>query len=59
MTAGGPHGPTCWSVAPKVVGKLNEEAGKLTGDRSTEIAGKAQQLKGKAEEKIGELKRGV
>ena len=38
---------------------MNEEAGKLTGDRSRELGGKAQQLKGKAEEKIGTLKRGA
>jgi uncharacterized protein YjbJ (UPF0337 family) len=30
--------------------------GKLTGDTTREIGGKAQNIKGKAEEKIGDLK---
>ncbi len=41
----------------QVIGKIKETAGKLTGDRRTEIDGQVQQIKGKAEEKIGDLKR--
>ena len=37
-------------------GKVKEEAGKLGGDRSTEIGGKVDQAKGKVKEGIGELK---
>lgn len=41
----------------QVIGKIKETAGKLTGDRRTEIDGQVQQIKGKAEETIGDLKR--
>ena len=37
-------------------GKVKEEAGKLGGDRSTEIGGKLDQAKGKVKQGIGELK---
>ena len=37
-------------------GKVKEEAGKLGGDRSTEVGGKVDQAKGKIKEGIGELK---
>jgi uncharacterized protein YjbJ (UPF0337 family) len=37
-------------------GKVKEEAGKLGGDRSTEIAGKVEQGKGKLKEGLGDLK---
>lgn len=37
-------------------GKIKEEAGKLGGDRSTEIGGKVDQLKGKVKQGVGELK---
>jgi uncharacterized protein YjbJ (UPF0337 family) len=37
-------------------GKVKEEAGKLGGDRSTEIGGKVDQAKGKLKEGIGEVK---
>jgi uncharacterized protein YjbJ (UPF0337 family) len=37
-------------------GKVKEEAGKLGGDRSTEISGKVEQGKGKIKERVGELK---
>ena len=40
-------------------GKVKEEAGKLGGDRSTEIGGKVDQVKGKVKEGIGELKEEV
>ena len=37
-------------------GKVKEEAGKIGGDRSTEIGGKVDQAKGKIKESMGELK---
>src|SRR5439155_4619448 len=37
-------------------GKVKEEAGKLGGDRSTEVGGKVDQGKGKVKEAMGELK---
>jgi uncharacterized protein YjbJ (UPF0337 family) len=37
-------------------GKVKEEAGKLGGDRSTEIGGKFDQAKGKGKQVIGEVK---
>jgi uncharacterized protein YjbJ (UPF0337 family) len=37
-------------------GKIKEEAGKLGGDRSTEIGGKVDQAKGKIKQGVGELK---
>jgi uncharacterized protein YjbJ (UPF0337 family) len=37
-------------------GKVKEEAGKLGGDRSTEIGGKFDQAKGKAKQGVGEVK---
>ena len=37
-------------------GKVKEEAGKLGGDRSTEVGGKVDQAKGKVKEAMGELK---
>jgi len=37
-------------------GKVKEEAGKLGGDKSTEIGGKIDQGKGKVKEGLGELK---
>jgi len=40
-------------------GKIKEEAGKLGGDRSTEIGGKVEQGKGKIKEGVGELKEDV
>jgi uncharacterized protein YjbJ (UPF0337 family) len=40
-------------------GKVKEEAGKLGGDRSTEIGGKVEQGKGKLKEGLGDLKEKV
>jgi len=40
-------------------GKVKEEAGKLGGDKSTELGGKWDQAKGKAKEGIGEVKEGT
>ena len=37
-------------------GKVKEEAGKLGGDRSTEIGGKVEQGKGKLKEGLGDMK---
>ena len=37
-------------------GKVKEEAGKLGGDRSTEISGKVEQGKGKLKESLGDMK---
>jgi uncharacterized protein YjbJ (UPF0337 family) len=37
-------------------GVIKEKAGKITGDRSTEVSGKLDQAKGKVETKIGEAK---
>lgn len=36
-------------------GKIKEQAGKLGGDRSTEIGGKFDQAKGKVKQGLGEL----
>jgi uncharacterized protein YjbJ (UPF0337 family) len=40
----------------QVKGKLKEEAGKATGDRSTEAEGHGDQFKGKAKEALGDAK---
>ena len=40
----------------EIKGKVKEEAGKLGGDKSTEISGKADQVKGKVQEKVGDAK---
>ena len=40
----------------QVKGAIKEKAGKLTGDRSTEVSGKLDQAKGKLETKVGEAK---
>ncbi len=37
-------------------GKVKEEAGKLGGDKSTEIGGKVDQAKGKLKERLSEVK---
>ena len=37
-------------------GIAKEKAGKITGDRSTEVSGRIDQAKGKIEGKIGEAK---
>jgi uncharacterized protein YjbJ (UPF0337 family) len=37
-------------------GVIKEKAGKITGDRSTEVSGKLDQAKGKLEKKIGDAK---
>ena len=40
----------------EIKGKVKEEAGKLGGDRSTEISGKFDKAKGEAQENIGDAK---
>jgi uncharacterized protein YjbJ (UPF0337 family) len=37
-------------------GVIKENVGKATGDRSTELSGKADQVKGKVQGKIGDAK---
>ena len=37
----------------KAKGEVKEDAGKLTGDRSTEVSGKLDQVKGGVEEEVG------
>jgi uncharacterized protein YjbJ (UPF0337 family) len=39
----------------KAEGKVKEEFGKVAGDRSTEIGGKVDQLKGTLQQKAGEI----
>jgi len=41
----------------KTKGKVREEIGKITGDKSEQIRGKAEQVKGKVQEEIGKAKR--
>ena len=41
----------------KTKGRLREEIGKITGDKSEQIKGKAEQIKGKVQEEIGKAKR--
>ncbi len=38
-------------------GKIREEVGKLTGNKTEQLRGKIEQTKGKAREKIGRLNR--
>jgi uncharacterized protein YjbJ (UPF0337 family) len=40
-------------------GRVKEEAGKLGGDRSTEMGGKLDQAKGKVKQGIGQAKEDV
>lgn len=37
-------------------GKMKEEVGKVTGDRSTEVSGKLDQANGKVEETVGDAR---
>lgn len=43
--------------ARKIEGKVKEEVGKAAGDRSTEWAGKVDQVKGELQKKAGEIER--
>ena len=40
----------------EIKGKVKEEAGKLGGDKSTEISGKLDQAKGEVQENVGDAK---
>lgn len=40
----------------KIIGKAKEVEGKLTGDKSREVEGKAQQVKGKVKAKAKQVK---
>jgi uncharacterized protein YjbJ (UPF0337 family) len=43
----------------KTKGRIREEVGKLTGNKSEQIKGKAEQAKGKVQEELGKAKRRV
>ena len=40
----------------EIKGKVKEEAGKLGGDKSTEVSGKWDQAKGEVQENVGDAK---
>jgi uncharacterized protein YjbJ (UPF0337 family) len=40
----------------QVTGKIKEEAGRLTGDRSTQAKGAAREVKGKVQQGVGDAK---
>lgn len=40
----------------EVVGEVKEQVGKATGDRSLEVKGHATEFKGKAQQKLGDVK---
>ena len=40
----------------EIKGKVKEEAGKLDGNKSTEMSGKMDQAKGEVQEKVGDAK---
>lgn len=46
-------------AAKNVGGKLQEEAGKLTGNTTQQAKGLAKQVEGKAQELVGDLKAAV
>lgn len=43
----------------KIIGKAKEVEGKLTGDKSREVEGKAQQVKGKVKAKAKKVKEDI
>ena len=43
----------------KLKGKIREEVGKITGDKSAQIEGKAEQAIGKIREEAGKAKRKI
>ena len=47
------------SIKDKVVGKVKETAGKVTNDEKLEAKGKAQAMKGEAEDKVDKAKHDV
>ncbi len=40
----------------EIKGNVKEEAGKLSGDKSTEVSGKWDKTKGQVQEKVGDAK---
>jgi uncharacterized protein YjbJ (UPF0337 family) len=46
-------------AAKNVGGKVQEEAGKLTGNTTQQAKGLAKQVEGKAQERVGDLKAAV
>ncbi len=43
-------------VTNQVTGEIKKEVGKLTGDRSTQAAGQAREIKGKVQQGVGDAK---
>jgi uncharacterized protein YjbJ (UPF0337 family) len=43
----------------QVTGEVKEQVGKLTGDRSTQVRGHAQEMKGKVQKGLGDAKETV
>jgi len=46
-------------AAKDVAGKIQEEAGKLTGSKEQQIKGLSRQVAGKAQKKLGDFKEAV
>ena len=46
-------------VAKDVVGKIQEEAGKLTGSKEQQIQGLSKQISGKAQKGLGDVKQSI
>ncbi len=46
-------------IAKDIIGKVQETAGKITGNTQQEIKGVQKQIAGKAEEALGDAKEGV
>ncbi|MBE0612058.1 MAG: CsbD family protein [Burkholderiales bacterium] len=46
-------------AAKDIVGKIQEEAGKVTGSKEQQIKGLSNQVAGKAQQKLGDLKQAV
>ena len=46
-------------VAKEVVGKVQEEAGKLTGSKEQQIQGLSKQISGKAQKGLGDVKQSI
>lgn len=43
-------------IKDQIVGTYKEAKGKITGDKKTELAGKARKAKGKAKDKVADIK---
>ena len=46
-------------AAKDIVGKIQEEAGKVTGSKEQQIKGLSKQIKGNVQKKVGDLKQAV